>query len=151
MAFKAPSEGVYQGAGDVPGLEEREEDSWPLQGTGQSLFSLPYPSRTHGSPTSHGGALSGFRQPPSLSVSPTACSDTRTSLTAALNSHKQPFTCLAAAPDFEAIGNSDLHPHDTGTIRVWILLLSIAANLLEHCHTEAWVSCDCPKTTFLKK
>lgn len=80
-----------------------------------------------------------------------ACSGRGTSSAAALNSGKQPFLRLAAAPDFEAIGNSDLHPHDTGTIRVWILLLSIAANLLEHCHTEAWISCDCPKTTFLEK
>lgn len=148
MAFKVLAEGFYQGAGDVPGLEEMEEDSWPLLGS--PSFPCCIPAGSMAAP-SHRGALSGFRQPPSLSVSPTACSDTGTSLTAALNSQKQLFTCLAAAPDFEAIGNSDLHPHDTSTIAVWILLLSIAANLLEHCHTEAWVSCDCPKTTSLKK
>lgn len=34
-AFKAPAEGTYQRAGHVPGLEEKEEDSWPLQSTGK--------------------------------------------------------------------------------------------------------------------
>lgn len=58
------------------------------------------------------------------------CSNRGASLTAALNSGKQPLTCLAAAPDFESIGNSDLRPHDTGTIPVWISQLTIAANLL---------------------
>lgn len=65
--LKVPAEGTYQGAGDVSGLEEREADSWPLQSPGKSLFS---PLHLHGSPTSHGGALSGFRQPPSLPATP---------------------------------------------------------------------------------
>lgn len=59
-----------------------------------------------------------------------AWSDRGTNLTAALSSGNQPFTCLAAASDFGAMGNSSLHPCDTGTIRVWILPLSIAANLI---------------------
>lgn len=54
----------------MSGLEEREADSWPLQSPGKSLFSPLHPSRTHSSPTSHGGALSGFRQPPSLPATP---------------------------------------------------------------------------------
>lgn len=58
--LKVPAEGTYQGAGDVSGLEEKEADSWPLQSPGKSLFSPLHPSRTHGSPTSHGGALSSF-------------------------------------------------------------------------------------------
>lgn len=66
VAFKASAEGTYQGAGDVPGLEEQGQlatvEHWevPL---------LPAVSQQdRGSPTSHGGALSGFRQPPSLSA-----------------------------------------------------------------------------------
>lgn len=71
--------------------------------------------------------------PPSLLlwlVNQAARKDRGTNLTAALNSGNQPFTRLAAASDFGAIGNLNLHPHDTGTIRVWILPLSIAANLI---------------------
>lgn len=40
----------------------------------------------------------------------TSCSDRGTNLTAALNSGNQPFTHLAAASDFGAIRNLDLHP-----------------------------------------
>lgn len=47
-----------------------EWDGWPLQSPGKPLSSLLHPGRTHGSPTSREGALSGFRQPSSLSAAP---------------------------------------------------------------------------------
>ena len=43
-------------------------DGWRLRSAGKLLSSRLHPGGTHGSPTSRGGALSGFRQPSSLSA-----------------------------------------------------------------------------------